>query len=389
MCSHCRLPGNTGHDAHNSHDITGQYPDVGDLYPGIVDDPPMILAPMLEEVPLPSIPVSPRPNNSPSNPDYHLNYFSMIETYHPEYFEDLPSEIMNHFRTSTVRPVYNDPPEEPRNYLSSTITPVTCSDGMFVSPCNPHLPRFSLSDLSRLAMQGYKMTSVTSDTGTREPSQLSPPSGRVPYPTFRPEYEDMRHNVTPLMYTPRQYVPSSTIRPHMAPNTRNKTGNLLSNRFQEMDKSKFSNYVPSPPLNPVFKITTYRPKFSLTSSTVTNPSDQEFMDRIKERLTEIINKLREKERSGNTSSSDTAVLQNWYQQRRKNGQRYYPDNDINPHLPVTSTSSRYPESSTSSYQPNPDDYFTVKDRKINGAGTDYSGSGCLLLCIVIMHTIML
>ena len=329
---------------------------------------------MLEEVPLPSIP-SPPPeqNKNPSSPDY-LNYFSLLESYHPEYFDDLPSEIMNHFRTSTPRPYYET--EEPRTIIkdyASHPPPVTClqdADTSFVSPCNPHLPSFSLSELSLLSMQGYRPQSPE----VREPTQLQPPSGRIPYPTFRPEYEDLRDSLEPLMYTPRQYVPSSTIRPMIDVIQRQKT----RKNIKQMKKSSIIEN----------KITTYRPKFSLKSTTEVNEADDISMKRIKDRLAEIIEKLREKERSG--EQTNLANLHDWYQQRRKNGQRYYPDNDINPHLPVTS----HPPAQSTKIAPkanqplNPDDYFTVKNRKISGAAK-LPNSSLLLWTIVVIQTIMI
>ena len=101
-----------------------------------------------------------------------------------------------------------------------------------------------------------------------------------------------------------------------------------------------------------------------------------------------IKKLREKERSG--ERTNLANLHDWYQQRRKNGQRYYPDNDINPHLPVTShPPAQSTKTAPKSNQPlNPDDYFTVKNRKISGAAK-LPNSSLLLWTIVVIQTIMI
>ena len=313
---------------------------------------------MFEEVPLPSIPTLPSSNDlsEETTPDY-LNYFSLLESYHPEYFDDLPSEIMNHFRTSTPRPFYEDPPADDLMPPVSSPGPLmTCLDNNFLSPCNPQLPRFSLSDLSRLSLMsmpgGHKMVK----TVHREPTQLLPPSGRVPYPTFRPDYQDVRNGVTPLMFTPRHYVPSSTIRP------------INNQTWIEMDRSNTLVMRTKPP-----KITTYRPNFSLTTSKQNKdiPSyKDESIQRMKDRLAEIIRRLKEKDKM------EEKQIKN---QRRKNGQRYYPHNNINPHLPVTS----HPSSSTPA--PNPDDYFTVKDRSMNGCDQQLSGGWwCLLLCALII-----
>ena len=142
----------------------------------------------------------------------------------------------------------------------------------------------------------------------REPTQLLPPSGRIPYPTFRPEYEDARNAVTPLMFTPRLYVPSSTIRP------------INNGTWIEMDRTNALVIRTRPP-----KITTYRPKFSLTTSKQKIDVErykEESIQRMKDRLAEIIRRLKEKEKM---------ERKQLHKQRRKNGQRYYPGNNINPY----------------------------------------------------------
>ena len=339
---------------------------------------------MFEEVPLPSIPLPPKSASDASSPDFHLNYFSLVESYIPEYFDDLPSEIMNHFRTSTPVPVYDTGPEvtTARDPEAVSHSPgLTCVQDRLLAPtpCNPHLPSFSLTDLSQLA----SLELPPSGLGPREPSQLLPPSGRVPYPAYRPEYEVMRGAVTPLPARPREYVPSSTIRPVMEDmRSRSRVNNRtkqLNRQLQEIEKSS-GNLLP-PPMD--IRITTYRPKFSLKQTTEKRLSDDEGIARIKSRLSEIINKLREKERSG--ESTDLSSLHQWYTQRRKNGQRFYPDNEINPHLPVT----HRPTSTSTTRTPKeaPDNYFTVTNRKINGAPCQTAPS-VLLLCVVIMHTII-
>ena len=65
--------------------------------------------------------------------------------------------------------------------------------------------------------------------------------------------------------------------------------------------------------------------------------------------------------------------------------RFYPDNEINPHLPVT----HGPPSTSTARTPSeaPDNYFTVTNRKINGVSGQTAPS-VLLLCVVIMHTII-
>ena len=310
---------------------------------------------MLQEVPLPSIPAD------TTSPDY-LNYFSLLESYHPEYFDDLPSEIMNHFRTSTARPYYDTEDVENNELRLSSPGPVTCSDNIMT--CNNNLPRFSISDLSKLSILSGVDGVVKKSARPREPTQLLPPSGRVPYPTFRPEYEDVLNQVTPLMFSPRQYVPSSTIRP--APDD-HWSGNILTLAEQDKSSKSVQNH----------KITTYRPVFSLTTEKSKKYSN-ESIQRIKKRLSEILERLRLKE-------SKKMMLQNLYQQRRKNGQRYYPDNNINPHLPVTTPSSA--AKNNSSISTDPEDYFTVKDRRMNGSGVVVPGYVTVLLCIVTVQCV--
>ena len=290
---------------------------------------------------------------------------------------------MNHFRTSTPFPVYDTglevtTPGVPERVSHSPV--LTCAQDNLLSPCNPHLPTFSLSDLSQLA----SLELPPSDASPREPSQVLPPSGRVPYPVYRPEYENVRGAVTPLLATPRQYVPSSTIRPHMLDvmNRVNNRTRHLNRQLQEMEKS---SGILLPPVLEDNRITTYRPKFSLKQTTKKRIMDEEGIARINRRLSEIINKLRDKERNG--ESTDLSNLHQWYTQRRKNGQRYYPDNQINPHLPVTSQPP--PTDPAPSQSPYPDNYFTLTNRKINGApGQTAPCAPVLLLCVVIMHTIM-
>ena len=297
---------------------------------------------MLEEVPLPSIPTTGLDPATAAGSDY-LNYFSVLETYHPDYFDDLPSEIMNHFRTSTPAPRTSSPAPP------SSRTAATHS---------PQLPRFSVHELSALAELPRPGPGPPPAAG---PSLVLPPSGRVPYPSFRPEYED-----------PRQYVSSSTIRPPQLAaamaRANNRTQELNTElRLLERLQQQVAAAVPD-------KITTYRPPFSLQETSTEH--SEEGIARIKSRLAEIITKLRDKERRGD--GADVAVLQQWYKQRRKNGQRYYPDNAINPHLPVTSTAAS-PGNTT---EPRPGGYFTVRDRDIHGS----SGSGprlhsAVLLCV--------
>ena len=86
---------------------------------------------------------------------------------------------MNHFRTSTPVPVYDTGPEVTTALAPAAVShsPVlTCVQDSLLSPCNPHLPSFSLSDLSQLA----SLELPPADLGPRAPSQLLPPSGRVP-----------------------------------------------------------------------------------------------------------------------------------------------------------------------------------------------------------------
>ena len=303
-----------------------------------------------------------------NNPEF-LNYFSLLETYHPEYFDDLPSEIMNHFRTSTVRPVYDD-------YSENDIEeqPVKCNYGEFISPCiNP--PSFSLSDLSKLS-EDYSMS-----TGSivREPTQMLPPTGRIPYPTFRPDHDyhvtGSHINITPLMDIPRKYIPSSTIRPPFKSFAAvNHTGTRERERSSLVILRNHGDDL----------ITTYRPKFSLSETREKESSRELLMRRIKTRLTEIIQKIKDKEKAG-------VPPRNLYQQRRKNGQRYYPDNYINPHLPVTSASHPDLHQETefnSNNTLNPNDYFTVKDRSINSATSMTLFNGSCWLLLTMIQTIM-
>ena len=63
---------------------------------------------------------------------------------------------------------------------------------------------FSLKDLSRLANLDIYQTPREAPTPT--------PSGRIPYPSYRPEYTSTP-SFQPLPFKPRVYLPSSTIRP--------------------------------------------------------------------------------------------------------------------------------------------------------------------------------
>ena len=63
---------------------------------------------------------------------------------------------------------------------------------------------FSLEDLSRLANLDTYQTPREAPTPT--------PSGRIPYPSYRPEYTSAPY-FQPLPFKPRVYLPSSTIRP--------------------------------------------------------------------------------------------------------------------------------------------------------------------------------
>ena len=294
---------------------------------------------MLPEVPLPSYPSSFSP---PDFSDYS-GYVSLVDVYHSEYVDELPSEIMNHFRTSTPRPAYQD--------TSS------CDSSQFLSPCNPHLPSFSIKQLSIMSM--LDNNSQPPAAAPSQPSSVSPPTGRIPYPSFRPDYSGISTDFRPLPFTPRQYVPSSTIRP------------------REEDRSRVRE-----------EITTYKPRITLNQAgtTPTKHSGQ----RIRQRLREILQKLREKKMMGKTEekTGDIPSL-NKFKQRRKNGQRLYPSNVINPHLPVTSLPPvKTNQTDVGDDSLHTDDFFTVRNRNLGGTSNAIFPSQLLWLLIILSHHIM-
>ena len=290
-----------------------------------VSHPPLILPPMLEEVPLPSFPGAASP---PDFQDYS-SYTSLLDIYQSEYSDELPSEIMNHFRTSSPRPAYQDTIQE------TSQETISCDYELFLSPCNPHLPSFTIEELSK--MSELSRGRSPSPSPPSSPSPQSPPSGRVPYPSFRPDYSELETEVTPLVSRPRHYVPSSTIRPPA---------------WREEERR-------------VLEITTYKPRITLSQETTTSSSNTE--ERIRERLREILIKLREKKMKEQLEETEQQNIPNLnkFNQRRKNGQRLYPNNPINPHLPVTSSP---PLNTTHRHNDNsPEDFFTVKNRNLGGS----------------------
>jgi len=340
-------------------------------YPGI-PDPPVKLAPMFEEVPLPSWPNSAQtpPTLSDNHPRTSSDdYFVMDDM--PEYFDDLPSSIINHFRTSTPSPYY-----ETSTRPAYDSTPSTCQDGDFFSPCNPHLPSFSIKELSRLSMRGFKTSPKVSIT-PKGPSNLKPPSGRVPYPSYRPEYKGTDTKFEPLPFSPRQYVPSSTMRPATV----------------QTDK---------PAINSAPDIRTYRPKYKLPITTSSKPPVTRRPDvtMLKHNLTQIRSKIRNLDRITKPPRKKYSLTnlkplkdllgqkprdmswESWYQQLRTSGVRRYPNNPINHQLPVTSPPATNPTPTTTTIQPtHPEDYFTIKDRAL-GSSSNFSPSSFLSLVIM-------
>ena len=125
------------------------------------------LAPRFLELPLPSWDSLGRAPALPSLPT------APPESDYPEDYPDLPSAIMNHFRTSTPAPAY--PASRPR-VSSVTVRPL----------------------------------------GQAGPSLSSPPSGRVPYPPSRPPPSFLPPLIVPLKTLTartKTYVSSSTLRP--------------------------------------------------------------------------------------------------------------------------------------------------------------------------------
>ena len=302
---------------------------------------------MLEEVPLPSFPGAFSP---PDFQDYS-SYTSLLDIYQSEYSDELPSEIMNHFRTSSPRPAYLETSQE------TSQETISCDYKQFLSPCNPHLPSFTIEQLSKMSELSRGMSPSPSPPSS--PSSQSPPSGRVPYPSFRPEYSEMETEVTPLVSSPRQYVPSSTIRPPA---------------WREEERR-------------VLEITTYKPRISLSQETTTSSGNTE--ERIRERLREILIKLREKKMK--EQREETELIQNLpnlnkFNQRRKNGQRLYPNNPINPHLPVTSTP---PLNTTHRHADNsPEDFFTVKNRNLGGSSVVLLPSNLLFFLLIVSQHVL-
>ena len=86
---------------------------------------------------------------------------------------DLPSSIMNHFRTSTLAPSFASP-EAPKKTMSISVRPLG-------SPASP--------------------------------SPSSPPSGRIPFPSHLADYSTPPPEIVPLDPGTLHYVSSSTLRP--------------------------------------------------------------------------------------------------------------------------------------------------------------------------------
>ena len=310
---------------------------------------------MLPEVPLPSYPSSFTP---PDFSDYS-GFVSLVDVYHSEYVDELPSEIMNHFRTSTPRPPYHD---------TSQDTSSCDYNNQFLSPCNPHLPSFSLKQLSLMSMLDQKSPPPAPGLPS-QPSSVSPPSGRIPYPSFRPDYSSpVSSDFSPLSFRPRQYVPSSTIRPgagQMSP--------------EETVRSAVREEA---------KITTYKPRISLNQARTTPPQDS---GRIRKRLREILQKLREKKMMGRREEEDGNIPSvTKFKPRRKNGQRLYPSNVINPHLPVTSSlppvKTNQTDGGDDSLQT--EDFFTVRNRDLAGTSSVIFPSQLLWLLIILSQHFM-
>ena len=303
---------------------------------------------MLPEVPLPSYPSSFTP---PDFSDYS-SYVSLVDVYHSEYVDELPSEIMNHFRTSTPRPSY------------SSQDTTSCDYNQFLSPCNPHLPSFSIKQLSMMSMLDQNSPAPAPS----QPSSVSPPSGRIPYPSFRPEYNNgISTDFSPLLFRPRQYVPSSTIRP------RGGQLDLEENRWTVREEEK---------------ITTYKPRITLNQARTTPPPDSG--QRIRQRLREILQKLREKKMMGRAEEQDRNIPSlTKFKQRRKNGGRLYPSNVINPHLPVTSLPPVQTNQTDGGDDSLPtDDFFTVRNRNLGGTASAIFPSQLLWLLIILSQHIM-
>ena len=89
---------------------------------------------------------------------------------------------------------------------------------------------FTLRELSRLA-------NLHSVPGSNHETPTPTPSGRIPYPSYRPEY-NLTPSFQPLPYTPRVYLPSSTIRP------KTDSGTLRENRFSQSSSFPLYNTTP-------------------------------------------------------------------------------------------------------------------------------------------------
>ena len=87
---------------------------------------------------------------------------------------DLPSSIMNHFRTSTLAPNFASP-KAPKKTMSISVRPLG-------SPA-------------------------------ASPSPSSPPSGRIPFPSHLADYSTPPPEIVPLDPGTLHYVSSSTLRP--------------------------------------------------------------------------------------------------------------------------------------------------------------------------------
>ena len=87
---------------------------------------------------------------------------------------DLPSSIMNHFRTSTLAPSFASP-EASKKTMSISVRPLG-------SPA-------------------------------ASPSPSSPPSGRIPFPSHLADYSTPPPQIVPLDPGTLHYVSSSTLRP--------------------------------------------------------------------------------------------------------------------------------------------------------------------------------
>ena len=246
-------------------------------------------APRFLELPLPSWDAPGRAPALPSLPP------APPESDYPEDYPDLPSAIMNHFRTSTPAPAY---------------------------PAS--VPRVSSVTVRPLSQAG--------------PSLSSPPSGRVPYPPSRPPPSFLPPLIVPLKTLTartKTYISSSTLRPP------SDTENIVPLKtLTTRTKTYISSSTLRPPSdteNMVAMLDTVKTLLGLSTTTVP-PRIQKNKKVLRQPgvRTKEVSRLLGRVRGMLQGKKVTPTT------RRPSWPRRYPGNTINPLLPVTSSPAPTP-----------------------------------------------